>query len=70
MKRSCDHVRPPFNAENTPEARTENIKYTISAARKLGAEVRLLWEHINESNSKFIQTLVSELHYQAKTHNK
>lgn len=43
-----------------------NIKYTISCARKIGAEVMLLWEHIQEVDSKFIQTFLAELQYQAK----
>lgn len=32
-----------LSKENTPESQQANIKYTISTARKLGAEVMLLW---------------------------
>lgn len=43
-----------------------NIKYTISAARKLGAEIMLLPEHILEADNKFIYTFLTELRYQSE----
>jgi hypothetical protein len=59
-----------INSANNIEAKEANIKYTISAARKLGAEVMLLWEHVHEADSKFVYTFLTELHFQARKHNK
>jgi hypothetical protein len=58
------------NLGSSIEAHETNIKYVISSARKLGAEVMLLWEHIHEAESKFIYTFLAELHFQAKRLNK
>ena len=41
-----------------------NINYTIASARKMGAQVMTLWEHILEVNPKFIAILMAELEYQ------
>ena len=40
--------------------------YTIAIARKLGAEVMMLWEHIKEVNGRFIYTFMAELHRLSK----
>lgn len=48
------------------EDRVSNIKYTISAARKIGGEIMLLYDHILECDGKFIATMVAELCYRAK----
>ena len=39
-----DLVQPPDNEENI----ANNAKYAISVARKLGATVYLLWEHLRD----------------------
>jgi len=46
--------------------RVTNIKYTISAARKIGAEIMLLWDHISDPNPKFISTMIAELCHRAR----
>ena len=51
---------------DSAEEKVINIKYTISAARKIGAEIMLLWEHISTPNPKFISTMIAELCYRAK----
>lgn len=46
---------------NTDEDIISRSNYTIACARKLGAEVMMLWEHIRESNGRFIYTFMAEL---------
>lgn len=41
------------------EEQISNINYTIACARKLGAEVLALWEHIKESNRRFVGILLA-----------
>ena len=53
------------------EARTNNAKYALSIARKLGATVFLVWEDIAEVKSKLILTFLASIYdvankYQAK----
>jgi hypothetical protein len=48
---------------DSDEDRIANINYTIASARKLGAEVMTLWEHIKESNSRYVGVLLAELRY-------
>lgn len=48
------------------EDKISNIKYTISAARKIGAEIMLVPDHILEADGKFVATMVAELCYRAK----
>jgi hypothetical protein len=55
---------------NTEEDHISNINYTIASARKLGAEIMTLWEHIKESNPRYIGILLAELHYIEKQGNK
>ena len=45
-----------------------NINYTIASARKMGAQVMTLWEHIHEVNPKFIAILMAELEHIQKQH--
>ena len=44
---------------NSEEDQISNINYTIASARKLGAEVLALWQHIKESNSKYVGILLA-----------
>jgi len=46
-----------------------NAKYVISIARKLGAPVFLVWEHIRDVNPKFLFTLVASLKHLAENYN-
>ena len=48
-------------AGQTPEEIENNCKYVISAARKLGATIFLVWEDIKDVNPKMIMTLVAAL---------
>jgi len=48
---------------NSEEDLISNINYTIASARKLGAEVMTLWEHIKESNPRYVGILLAELQY-------
>jgi hypothetical protein len=52
---------------NSEEDQISNINYTIASARKLGAEVLALWQHIKESNSKYVGILLAELQHISKT---
>ena len=52
---------------NSEEDQISNINYTIASARKLGAEVLALWQHIKESNTKYIGILLAELQHISKT---
>jgi plastin-1 len=45
----------------SPEEIENNCKYVISAARKLGATIFLVWEDIKDVNPKMIMTLVAAL---------
>lgn len=45
------------------EDQIANINYTIASARKLGAEVLALWEHIKESNSRYVGIFLAELQH-------
>lgn len=51
---------------DSEEAVIARNNYTIACARKLGAEVMMLWEHIREANGKFIYTFMAELQRVAK----
>lgn len=46
---------------DSEEEQISKINYTISVARKLGAEVIAIWEHVNEANSKYVSLFVAEL---------
>ncbi|KAL4508359.1 hypothetical protein ABPG72_003663 [Tetrahymena utriculariae] len=50
----------------TDEEVTNNAKYAISVARKLGAAVFLVWEHIRDVNPKFLMTFTASLYNCAK----
>lgn len=52
---------------NSEEDQISNINYTIASARKLGAEVMTLWEHIKESNPRYVGILLAELQHVEKT---
>lgn len=52
-------LKEPTSDENT----ISNVNYTIACARKLGAEVITLWEHIKESNSRYVGILLAELQH-------
>ena len=54
---------PPGDSE---EDQIAKINYTISMARKMGCEIIALWEHVNESNAKYVSLIVAELQYQSK----
>ena len=41
------------------EDKVVNIKYTIAAARKIGAEIMLLYDHILEADGKFVAIMVA-----------
>lgn len=49
--------------DQSEESQIANINYTIASARKLGAEVMTLWEHIKESNPRYVGILLAELQY-------
>lgn len=42
-----------------------NAKYAISVARKLGATVYLVWEHIRDVNPKFLMSFIASIKYVA-----
>ena len=50
------------------EAIISRSNYTLAVARKLGAEVMMLWEHVKEVNGKFIYTFMAELHRLSKVY--
>lgn len=39
-----------------------NAKYALASARKMGAQVIILWEHISEVNSKFLLIFLADLY--------
>jgi len=45
----------------TEEDIMNNCKYAISVARKLGATVYLVWEHIRDVHPKFLMTFVASI---------
>lgn len=47
-----------------------NAKYAISVARKLGATVYLVWEHIRDVHPKFVLTFLASIKYAADNYNK
>jgi len=51
----------------TEEEITNNAKYAISVARKLGAAVFLVWEHIRDVNNTFIRTKTITLFSKTKS---
>lgn len=55
-------LKEPNSDENT----TSNINYIIACARKLGAEIITLWEHVKESNSRYVSIMVAELQHISK----
>lgn len=55
---------------DSEEEQISKINYTISVARKLGAEVIALWEHVNEANGKYVSLFVAELQHVASKQGK
>ncbi|EGR31974.1 hypothetical protein IMG5_098980 [Ichthyophthirius multifiliis] len=53
-----DFVTPGQNDQEV----MENAKYVISVSRKLEAAVFIVWEHIVDINSKFLQSFVASLY--------
>ena len=49
--------------DQSEESQIANINYTIASARKLGAEIMTLWEHIKESNARYVGILLAELQH-------
>ena len=58
-------LKEATNDENT----ISNINYTIACARKLGAEIITLWEHIKESNARYVAIMLAELQHIEKKKN-
>jgi hypothetical protein len=56
--------------DKTPEAIQQNCKYVITTARKLGATVIMVWEHIKEVNPKFLLTFLASLYQVSQTYKK
>ncbi len=54
----------------TEEEQTQNAKYVLSVARKLGCVVFCTWEDIVEVKPKMIMTFVASIMYTASTYEK
>lgn len=52
------------------ESRIANINLGLASARKIGAQVVTLWEHVLSCNSRFISLLLAELQYISKRQSK
>lgn len=61
-------VLPLTYIDKTPEAIQQNCKYVITTARKLGATVNIVWEHIKEVNGKFLLTFLASLYQVSQTY--
>lgn len=63
----CESVEPSIvdwelvTPGESEEDIMNNAKYAISVARKLGATVFLVWEHIRDVNTKFLMTFIASI---------